>query len=278
MPRLRFDELEAIRLIRCETEAPKYPAGNAAAFVSELSAQRLEFCAACLAEIAEEIDRPAVRHLPQLEKRLVRLQIRIDDPSRDQLGTFDHLRRGQDPHSAHPDVKLDQRRCVRFVVLERVDIAFRSHLDKFVVELLSVEFVLREPLCPCLCMLSQPRREDRCKSACDGSCECRKGGNYRCVHEVCHVTGSLLTDVMGSPGFRNRLPKRDQVIEERQCRMCEKFGIDGSKRVPRAAIASRSSRWSTSSVRVMIEGFAPSVIPIEECRNATQHMSSDSLN
>src|SRR3984893_838609 len=154
MPRLRFDELEAIRMIRCETEPPKYPAGNAAAFVSELSAQRLEFCAVGLAEIAKKIDRPAVRHLPQLEKRLVRLQIRIDDPSRDQLGSFDHLRRGQNAHSAHPDIKLDQCRCVRFVVLERVDIAFRSCLYKFFVEFLSVEFVLCEPLCPCLCVLS----------------------------------------------------------------------------------------------------------------------------
>jgi hypothetical protein len=34
--------------------------------VSELSAKRLEFCAAGLAEIAEKIDRTAVRHLPQL--------------------------------------------------------------------------------------------------------------------------------------------------------------------------------------------------------------------
>jgi hypothetical protein len=35
-------------------------------------------------------------------------------------------------------------------VLERIDIAFRSRLDEFFVELLSAEFVLRTPLCPCL--------------------------------------------------------------------------------------------------------------------------------
>jgi hypothetical protein len=52
--------------------------------------------------------------------------------------------------------KLDQCRCVRLVALESVDIAFRRRIDKFSVEFLPLQFVLREPLCPSLCVLSQP--------------------------------------------------------------------------------------------------------------------------
>ncbi len=48
--------------------------------------------------------------------------------------------------------KLDHR----LVALERVDIAFRRRIDKFSVEFLPLQFVLREPLCPSLCVLSQP--------------------------------------------------------------------------------------------------------------------------
>jgi hypothetical protein len=89
-----------------------------------LSAERLELCATRLAEFAEKIDRTVIRHLPKLEEGLVRYQIRIDDPSCDQLGTFDDLWRGQDAHPADLYVKLDQCRYVRLVVLECVDIAF----------------------------------------------------------------------------------------------------------------------------------------------------------
>jgi hypothetical protein len=49
--------------------------------------------------------------------------------------------------------------------LERVDIGSRSRLDEFLVEFLPTEFVLRNPLRPRLCVLSQPRYEDRGETA-----------------------------------------------------------------------------------------------------------------
>jgi hypothetical protein len=48
---------------------------------------------------------------------------------------------GEDAHPADLYVKLDQGRYVRLIVLERVDIAFRSRLDEFLVEFLSAKLV-----------------------------------------------------------------------------------------------------------------------------------------
>ncbi len=81
--------------------------------LSELSAERLELCAARLAASAEKVDRSVIRHLPQLKEGLVRCQIRIDDPSCDQVGTFDDLWRRQDAHPADLYVKLDQQSAER---------------------------------------------------------------------------------------------------------------------------------------------------------------------
>ncbi|HEY3032136.1 MAG TPA: hypothetical protein VGJ68_18445 [Bradyrhizobium sp.] len=78
--------------------------------LSELSAERLELCAARFVESAEKADRSVIRHLSKLKEGLVRCQIRIVDPSRDQLSTFDDLGRGQDAHPADLYVKLDQCR------------------------------------------------------------------------------------------------------------------------------------------------------------------------
>src|SRR6266436_6901048 len=77
--------------------------------LSELSAERLELCAARLAASAEKVDRSVIRHLPQLKEGLVRCQIRIDDPLCDQVGTFDDLWRRQYAHPAALYVKLDQQ-------------------------------------------------------------------------------------------------------------------------------------------------------------------------
>ncbi|MEH2561785.1 hypothetical protein [Bradyrhizobium sp. AZCC 2289] len=126
----------------------------------------------------EKVDRSAIRHLPKPEEGLVRYQIRIDDPSRDRLSTFNDLWRGEDSHPADLCVNLDQGRYVRLIVLERADIAFRSRLDEFLVEFLSAKLVLREPLRLGLCVLAQPRREDGCESADGYTCECREGGDY----------------------------------------------------------------------------------------------------
>src|SRR5258708_17266471 len=127
--------------------------------ISELSADRPELCATRLAEFAEEVDRSAIRHLPKLKEGLVRYQIRIDDPSCDRLSTFDDLRRGQDAHPADLYVKLDQCRYVRLVVLERVDIAFRSRLDEFLVEFLSAVLVLASHCAfACACWLNHDAR------------------------------------------------------------------------------------------------------------------------
>jgi hypothetical protein len=123
------------------------------------------------------VDRSLIRHLPKLKEGLVRYQICIDDPSCGQLSTFDDLWRGQDSHPADLYVKLDHCRYVRLVVLERVDVAFRSRLEEFLLEFLSAQLVLREPLRLRLCLLAHPRREDGCESADDCSCECREGGD-----------------------------------------------------------------------------------------------------
>ena len=129
--------------------------------LSELSAERLELCATRLAEFAEKVDRSVIRHFPKLKEGLVRYQIRIDDPSSGQLSTFDDLWRGQDSHPADLYVKLDHCRYVRLVVLERVDVAFRSRLDEFL-----VEFCRRSLSCAshcafaCACWLTHDARTD----------------------------------------------------------------------------------------------------------------------
>ena len=66
-------------------------------------------------------------------------------------------------------IKGDQCGNVWFVVLERMDIAFRGLLDELFVEVLSAELVLRDPLQARLRALSQQRRNYRCESAYDGS-------------------------------------------------------------------------------------------------------------
>jgi hypothetical protein len=54
------------------------------------------------------------------------------------FSAFEDLRRqGHNAHHAQPCVNLDQRGNVCFIVLERVDIAFRSYLDEPLVEVLS---------------------------------------------------------------------------------------------------------------------------------------------
>ena len=49
--------------------------------------QRFEFCAASLAEIAQQIDRSVVQHVAQLGECLVRREISIHDRSDDLIGT-----------------------------------------------------------------------------------------------------------------------------------------------------------------------------------------------
>jgi hypothetical protein len=94
---------------------------------------------------------------------------RVDDLSFDLFGAFEDLWRGQDAHPAQLCVKPDQCGNVCFIVLERVDIAFRSLLDEFLVEVLSAHDVAREPLRARLRPLGQPGREDGCEAAYGGS-------------------------------------------------------------------------------------------------------------
>src|SRR5260370_13355976 len=107
--------------------------------LSEFSAKRLELCTTRLAKFAEKVDRSVIRHLPKFKEGLVRYQIRIDDPSCDRLSTFDDLWRGQDAHPADLYVKLDHCRYVRLFVLERVDIAFLTRPDEFLLQFLIVQ-------------------------------------------------------------------------------------------------------------------------------------------
>ena len=92
--------------------------------------KRFELCAASITEIAKKVERPAIHHLPQLREDLIRRQIRIDNFPGDLVGTFNHLRRGQDAHPADLCIEPDEGRQVWFVVLKRVDIGFRSLLDE----------------------------------------------------------------------------------------------------------------------------------------------------
>jgi hypothetical protein len=65
---------------------------------------------------------------PAAQESFVRHQIRIEDPSCDQLGAFDDLWQRQDAHPANLYVKLDLCRYVGIVVLKRVNVAFRMAL------------------------------------------------------------------------------------------------------------------------------------------------------
>ena len=123
-----------------------------------LAAKRLEFRAAGQSEFMKQIDRPAMDHLPQFEEGFVRRQICIDDLLIDFFGTFEDPRRGQDAHSAQICVKPNQAGNVRFVVLERVNIAFGGLFNEFFVEVLSADEVVGAPLGTYLRPLSQPGR------------------------------------------------------------------------------------------------------------------------
>ena len=152
------------------------------------SAQPIHFRAASRAEIVQRVDCSAVEHLAQLEEALVRRQIRIEDLSHDLFSAFENLRRGEDPHPVQSCVKLYQTGNIRFVLLERVDIAFRSLLDELFLEVLPAQDLLRGPLCVHLRPLGQPRRDQGCESAKGGSHERCKGRNDGCVHAA---TGAL---------------------------------------------------------------------------------------
>ena len=95
--------------------------------------EALGFCAAGLAEIAKRVNQPTIRHLLQLWESLVRLQICTDNLFNNLVGAVDDPCRGQHAHSADFRVKPHQAGNVRFVVLERVDVQFRSLLDEFFV-------------------------------------------------------------------------------------------------------------------------------------------------
>src|SRR5262245_21073528 len=62
---------------------------------------------------------------------------RYENFSSDLLGVLGDFRRGRDAHSADLCVKPDEGGNVRLVVLEGVDVAFRSLLDGFLVDLLT---------------------------------------------------------------------------------------------------------------------------------------------
>ena len=66
----------------------------------------------------------------QLGECLVRREIGIHDRSDDLIGTVHDVRRGYDPHSADLGIEPDERRQVRLVVLERVDMGSRSLFDE----------------------------------------------------------------------------------------------------------------------------------------------------
>src|SRR5262252_3182544 len=153
-----------------------------------LSVESLEFAAACLAEIAQHVDRPAVDHLPQLDEGPVRLGIRIDDLFSYLLGCFDHARRRQDAHSGDLRVDPDQGGDIRLAVLQRVDVTFRSFLDELLVELLSRDFFLHEPLSTCLRPVSEPSGGPGCERADDGARQACEGGNDRGVHDAILAT------------------------------------------------------------------------------------------
>ena len=70
-----------------------------------------------------------------------------------------------DAHPADLCIESDEGRQVWFVVLERVDMGFRSLIDELLVEFLPAGSVLRKPLRPRLRVLFEPRRKDRCESA-----------------------------------------------------------------------------------------------------------------
>ena len=59
-----------------------------------------KFLTTGVAEIAKRVNQSAIRHLPQLRKRLVRFQIGIDDLLEHPVGAVDACCRRQDAHSA----------------------------------------------------------------------------------------------------------------------------------------------------------------------------------
>src|SRR5215470_19074168 len=131
--------------------------------VSELlTLQRLEFCAAGHAEFLNEVDGTTVDHLPHLQETFVRLKVRINYLSRDMICDLDDLGRGQYSHPANLGIERDKGTNIRFFVLERMNVTFSGLLDEFLVEILSAQHVLNQPLRARLGTLCQPGRQHRC--------------------------------------------------------------------------------------------------------------------
>jgi hypothetical protein len=87
---------------------------------------RPEFFAAGLAEVANNVDCVLVDHLAQLKKRLIWLEIHIDDFLSYLLGAAEDFRRCQHAHSANLSVEFYQCGDVRFFVLERIGVAITA--------------------------------------------------------------------------------------------------------------------------------------------------------
>lgn len=173
---------------------------------------------ASLAEIAKWVDQPTMGHLLQFWKSLVRLQICIDNTFNDLVCAFDNRCGGKNTHSAYLRVKPHQAGNVWFVVLERVDIQFRSLLYEFFVQLLSPQLIVREPLLSRLCALNQPRRHDGCEAAYHGSRQRRECCNNGCIHAQ-HLTISEWLDHRPGAYTRTRVAACENAPARNRCNL-----------------------------------------------------------
>src|SRR6476659_2800350 len=106
-------------------------------------------CRPGCAEGAQRIYSVAVHQLPNLRKRFVRYEVRIDNH-------LDHGRARRDAHPTYQRVDADQSANLGFVAYEGIRVEFRSFVDELLVCLFPSSFILRESCGTVLMMLSEP--------------------------------------------------------------------------------------------------------------------------
>jgi len=129
------------------------------------------------AEISQHVGRSVFDHLPNsvVGQCYRGLRSSVDNPSENLLGIGQNLRGRDYTHTAHFRIHGNERGNVGLLVLQRVDEAFRSNLDKLFVQILPSEPVLDEPLCPDFLLLGRPGAEER-----HDSDDCRRANGRRC--------------------------------------------------------------------------------------------------
>ena len=155
----------------------------------------VKFIVAGRAEAAQQINTAIDSHFPQFEKAFLWLQIGIQNFACDCLSVVNYLRRRQNPHPAQLRIKTDQTGNVRFIVLERINVALGGFLDEIPVEDLPAALLVKQPLGADLTSVVEPVRY----SARQAADSCSGQGRAEMVEESTGAVPTLLEVMTTGP-------------------------------------------------------------------------------